>query len=129
MVETLKILVKKSYGGDREVNATEKMVCGAVSGFVAQSVTYPIDVIRRRMQTDGIIRKSIPRSSLPLNYEFTNSGRKKYQSMTRTIQYISATEGMRGFFKGVSLNWIKGPLSIAVSFTTYDSMKDLFKTM
>lgn len=123
----MKIIVRKSRDNERDVTASEKMICGGISGFVAQSITYPIDVVRRRMQTDGIIRKNLPKSGFPLNYEFTNSGRKKYQSMARTIQYIAETEGIRGFFKGVSLNWIKGPLSIAVSFTMYDAMKDIFQ--
>lgn len=99
------------------------MLCGAVSGFIAQSITYPIDVIRRRMQTDGLV-KGIP--TYALRHDVTNSGKKRYESMNLTIQYVYETEGIRGFFKGVSLNWIKGPIAVAVSFTVYDKMKEIF---
>ena len=120
----MKLLVKTQKYGGNDISATDRMICGAVSGFIAQSITYPIDVIRRRMQTDGII-KGLPPNVL--QREMTNSGVKKYHSMSITIQYIAQTEGVRGFFKGVTLNWIKGPISVAVSFTTYDTMKAFFQ--
>ena len=46
----------KRYGGMGEVTTTEKLVCGGVSGLVAQSAVYPLDVTRRRMQTKGLVK-------------------------------------------------------------------------
>ena len=51
--------------------------------------SYPLDIVRRRMQTDGMLA------------EKTNFG------FFRMIQYVWSTEGLRGFYKGVTLNWIK----------------------
>lgn len=109
--ETLKIVLAKQdpSSSSKDISTTMKMVCGALSGFVAQSATYPIDVIRRRMQTDGLI----------------NSQDVRYNSMTQTAKHIFKTEGMKGFFKGVTLNWIKGPIAVGVSFATFDLLKDL----
>ena len=40
-----------------EPKTWHKFVCGAVAGLVAQSITYPLEVIRRRMQTTGVVSR------------------------------------------------------------------------
>ena len=57
--------------------------------MVGQSVAYPLDVVRRRMQTDGMRQ---PRTNL---------------CMTDVAKVILQAEGVRGMFKGLTLNWIK----------------------
>lgn len=40
-----------------------KLVCGALAGSFAQTVTYPLDVLRRRMQVTGMDAVSYKYSS------------------------------------------------------------------
>ena len=41
---------------------------------------------------------------------------------------IANTEGFRrGLYKGVSMNWIKGPISVGVSFFVNDQVKAYLK--
>jgi hypothetical protein len=42
------------YWGTTHTNAFEKLVFGAVAGLLGQSTSYPLDIVRRRMQTSSI---------------------------------------------------------------------------
>jgi solute carrier family 25 protein 42 len=46
--------------------------------------------------------------------------------MMDTAGRILRREGVRGLFKGLSLNFIKGPVAVGVSFTTFDLLKRSF---
>jgi solute carrier family 25 protein 42 len=88
-----------------------RLLFGGVAGLFAQSVTYPLDIVRRRIQVMG--RAGMGNASL-----------------WGTIVDIAKTEGFRGgLYKGVSMNWIKGPLSVAVSFYINDSVKAFFRDL
>eukprot|EP00127_Corallochytrium_limacisporum_P003277 Clim_evm126s147 gene=Clim_evmTU126s147 len=83
----------------------ERLVCGAIAGLVGQSATYPLDVVRRRMQVASYLQR-------------------EHMSMFRLAMHIVRTEGLRkGLYKGLSLNWVKGPIAVSVSFTTFDTLK------
>jgi solute carrier family 25 protein 42 len=77
------------------------LTCGAVAALIGQSLTYPLDVIRRRKQV-GV-----------------------FQTMTirDCFQYILKQEGFYGFFRGLTMNWVKGPIATAVSFVVNDRLK------
>ncbi|KAF4685252.1 hypothetical protein FOZ63_023979 [Perkinsus olseni] len=84
----------------------DKLACGAIAGLVAQTSTYPLEVVRRRMQVHG---------------SNAFGGRGVFESMI----YVARTEGVRnGLYKGVTMNWIKGPLAVAISFTVNDCIKE-----
>ena len=44
----------------------------------------------------------------------------RYHGILWTIAFVVEKEGIRGLFKGVTMNWIKGPIAVTVSFNTYD---------
>lgn len=47
-------------------------------------------------------------------------------SVVRTFRTLLQTEGTRGLFKGFTLNVVKGPIAIGISFATFDRMKEWF---
>lgn len=50
--ETLKDVAVKQYGvqSDRDLSSTLRLAAGGVAGTVGQTVAYPFDVVRRRLQ-------------------------------------------------------------------------------
>ncbi|CAI7573544.1 unnamed protein product [Penicillium bialowiezense] len=81
--------------GDKNPSSYRKLLAGAISGAVAQTCTYPFDVLRRRFQIN------------------TMSGMGyQYSSIWDAVRVIVAEEGMRGLFKGIGPNLLKVAPSI-----------------
>lgn len=101
--------VERTHRSDQ--TPLEKMAFGAAAGFCGQSSSYPLDIVRRRMQTAGV-----------------TSSEHIYRSIVKSIVYIYKNEGIvRGFYKGLSMNWIKGPIAIGTSFTTFEIVQQFLR--
>lgn len=87
----------------------ERLVFGACAGLIGQSASYPLDVVRRRMQTAGVTGHT-------------------YSTVLGTMREIVAEEGIvRGLYKGLSMNWVKGPIAVGISFMTFDLTQILLR--
>ena len=65
-------------------------MCGACAGVVAQTITYPGDTVRRRMQTNGM-----------------GGAAKHYAGTIDCIKQIVVKEGRAGVFAGYGANLMK----------------------
>lgn len=56
-------------------------------------------------------------------------GREKcYNSILGTFKRITIEEGFfRGMYKGLSLNWIKGPIAVGTSFMTFETVQQFLR--
>jgi solute carrier family 25 protein 42 len=87
------------------------MLFGATAGLVGQTVSYPFDVIRRRLQTAAVVRPNDAKLGA-----------------IATARKIIREEGIpRGLYKGVTMNWLKGPISVGISFMTFDTLLKLIR--
>ncbi|KAF6040820.1 SLC25A42 [Bugula neritina] len=102
--ETLKKFHSEKFSDD--ITPIHRMCYGAIAGAFSQSCTYPLDIVRRRMQTAGVME-----------------GRQGYyKTIISTMLSITKEEGfLRGMYKGLSLNWIKGPIAVGTSFMTFET--------
>lgn len=106
--EQLKMVVPKNEEG--EATVTGKLCGGAVSGVLAQTVTYPGDTIRRRMQTNGL-----------------GGVKKLYRSSWHCTRMIVAHEGFLGLFQGLSTNIVRCLPGAAIQFVAYERLKEMFR--
>ncbi|CEG42837.1 mitochondrial carrier family [Plasmopara halstedii] len=102
---------KNGPGFEPSLNPVTKFMCSYFAACVAQTGTYPMDTIRRRIQTDGYVSGS--------------EAKLQYSGIIATARIILAREGWRGFFKGVSVNWLRSPVSTGISLTAYDIFKEV----
>lgn len=88
-------------------SVARKLSCGALAGSISQTLTYPFDVLRRKMQVSGIQGGSI-----------------KYNGAIDALTSILRTEGVGGLYRGLWPNLLKVAPSIATSFFTYELVKE-----
>ncbi|TVU35372.1 hypothetical protein EJB05_17259 [Eragrostis curvula] len=99
---------------DYKNSVTLRLSCGAAAGLFGQTLTYPLDVVRRQMQVQS-------------NQQHDQSGIPRIRGTFQGLKTIKQTQGWRQLFAGLSLNYIKVVPSVAIGFTAYDTMKHLLK--
>jgi solute carrier family 25 phosphate transporter 23/24/25/41 len=75
---------------------------GATAGLFAQSICYPLDTVRRRMQMKG----------------------NAYSSVLNAFQTILKVEGSAGFYRGFTANAMKVVPNNGLRFMAFDFLKD-----
>jgi len=84
---------------------------GACAGFTAAGLTYPTDVIRRRIQLQGFKGTDLP----------------KYSNTLDCIRVVYKQEGIHGFYKGMIPCFLKVVPSMAIAFATYERLRRYWK--
>ena len=88
----------------------KRLVCGGLSGISAVTITYPTDLIRRRLQLQGF-DPSVP----------------KYSGMIDCMKKIVICDGVRGLYRGLGACYIKIFPTMAVQFWVIEKCNELFK--
>lgn len=85
-----------------------ELFAGGVAGLVSQTASYPLEVIRRRMQVGGAV------------------GDGHRMRIGETAGIIMRERGLRGFFVGLTIGYAKVVPLVAASFYTYERLKTWF---
>ncbi|KAJ5265645.1 hypothetical protein N7524_006663 [Penicillium chrysogenum] len=88
-----------------QLNTTSELLSGAVAGLVSQTSSYPVEVLRRRMQVGGAV----------------GDGRRL--GIAETARAIWLERGFRGFWVGLTIGYVKVVPMVAVSFYVYERAK------
>ena len=88
-----------------------KMICGGLSGMWAISITYPTDLIRRRLQLQNF-DKFVP----------------EYKGIVDCCVKIFKKDGMTGFYKGLGAAYFKVFPTLAIQFWTIEILTKLSKS-
>ena len=72
-----------------QLNAPAELTAGAIAGLVSQTASYPLEVIRRRMQVGGAV------------------GDGHRMGMAETARKILFERGWKGFFVGLTIGYVK----------------------
>ena len=94
----------------KDTRFDSKLVAGGLAGLFSVSITYPTDLVRRRLQLQGF-DPTVP----------------KYNGIFDSIFKIYKTEGMLGFYRGLSATYIKTGPAVAIQFWTIEFLNNLFK--
>ena len=96
---------KLAEGKPTPLRSWAELTSGGVAGLISQTCSYPLEVIRRRMQVGGAV----------------GDGRRL--KISETASMIFKEKGIRGFFVGLTIGYVKVIPMAAVSFYTYERAK------
>ena len=84
-----------------------KLAAGAISGAVAQTCTYPFDVLHRRFQINSMSGMGF-----------------QYKGIWDAVRTIVSQEGIMGLYKGIVPNLLKVAPSMASSWLSFEVTRD-----
>lgn len=82
---------------------------GVMASVTAKTATFPLDLVRKRIQVQGPTRAKYVHKNIP-----------EYRGTVRTICTILATEGYRGLYRGLIVSLFKAAPASAVTMWTYE---------
>lgn len=107
LYETFKTLAcrvhKSEHGPDSRPSVFVSLACGSLSGVVSTTITYPLDLVRRRIQM----------------------GPSSAAAYWPSVQAIWRAEGLRGFYHGIRPEYLKVVPGVAIAFGTYELLKHM----
>jgi solute carrier family 25 phosphate transporter 23/24/25/41 len=94
------------------VSPSTFFMTGALAGLCAQSVVYPLDVIRRRIQMDTVTIAPVQPGS--------GAGVRLYTWLA--MKSVVEKEGMRSLFAGILPTMLKVAPAVSISVVTRDAI-------
>lgn len=108
--ETLKRKYLKDHESDDERPSFLVLCgCGTVSSSLGQLMSYPLALVRTRLQAQ-VVSNSAQQSAI----------RQPNHTMSGIFRHIIKTEGITGLYRGITPNFIKVLPAVSISYVTYE---------
>jgi len=83
------------------------LIFGGISGATCTSFAYPFELIRRKLQVQGLQGRPV-----------------LYKGVVDCGMKVVETQGFLGLYRGLAANMLKSPLNVAIVFGIYEGMMD-----
>ena len=97
---------KNKYKNNKMNDQIKYFLFGSISGFISVSITYPFDIIKRKLQLTG---------------EF---GNPVYNSIQHCVEYTYKTHKIKGFYMGLTSCYLKIIPANGIYFMIIELLKD-----
>ncbi|XP_010044008.2 mitochondrial substrate carrier family protein B [Eucalyptus grandis] len=97
------------YQRPNDATVMVSLACGSLSGIASSTATFPLDLVRRRMQLEGAGGRA----------RIYNCG------LFGMFGHIMRTEGFCGLYRGILPEYYKVVPSVGIVFMTYETLKML----
>lgn len=98
--------------------STGYLTIGAIAKIAASTTTYPLQVVKSRMQQRADALEILADGRL-------EAVRRDYSGLVETLRRMWRAEGIAGFFKGCIPNAIRVAPGAAITFVIYEGLMDL----
>lgn len=112
--------------GKTELDGVDYFVCGSVAGAVAQTVAYPFDTVKKRLQLQmlpaagGSARDAVQLGATDTVY---------YRGMVDCFRKVVRDEGLSALYRGTVPNLARIVPYAAVMFSTYEMSKKTLRVL
>ncbi|XP_035198632.1 mitochondrial thiamine pyrophosphate carrier isoform X1 [Oxyura jamaicensis] len=93
----------------KEGGNVKNLVCGSCAGIISKTLTYPLDLIKKRLQVGGFERARAAFGQV-----------RMYRGLLDCLRQVMREEGLGGFFKGLSPSLLKAAVSTGLVFFSYE---------
>jgi len=84
------MLVKAGFHNDVTLQMGQSLICGSMAGLLSSTLTFPLDLVRRRMQLEG-----------------RRGAQIKYDSYASVVRAVYRRQGLLGFYQGILPEYYK----------------------
>jgi solute carrier family 25 phosphate transporter 23/24/25/41 len=117
--EKLKSVYVRRHNGASEPGVVILLLCGTCSCTCGQLASYPLALVRTRLQAAGGIVMDLYPEIMYILAILERTNATYPDTMTGQFKYIYRTEGFFGFYRGITPNFMKGLILLSMIDVDY----------